>query len=222
MSKKNLKNKKQKNVRSTRDRYVKPQRPIYLQPPTYRMQQTLSWRVRYQCTAVAIANTIQCNQLAAALCLIATSATATSFLCDQFKLKRVCVWGPVTTAGTPVSCMLKYVDDPASNTQSGPPLTQSDSSISFDRPAYVCLEPPKNNSSIFSQWSDSSLTTAWIVITCPVGAIVDFFFDYIIDDIGATQAGPTVAGATAGQLYHKTITAGAAVFGCVLPLNGIL
>jgi hypothetical protein len=117
--------------------------------------------------------------------------------------------------------MLKYADDPASNTQSGPPKTVSDTSISFDRPAYVCLEPPKDNTSIFSQWFDSSLTTTVVAWVLPAGTTIDFYFNFIIDDIGATSAGPTLIAATAGVIYHKAFVTGAATITAVSPLNSI-
>lgn len=161
------------------------------------------------------------NQLAGALGVIATGATTSVFLADQIRVRRVCIWGPVTTAGTPVNVLLKFVDDPASNTQSGPPKSQQDSSISFDRPAYVCLEPPTDNSSIFSQWIDSSLTTTWIFLAAPPGSIMDIHFNFIVDDIGAPSAGPTLAAATAGTIYHKTFTVGASTWTAVSPLNAI-
>lgn len=161
------------------------------------------------------------NQLAGMLGVIATAATTSVYLCDQFRLKRVCAWAPVATAGTPVTVMLKFVDDPSSNTQSGPPKTVSDTSISYDRPAYACLEPPKDNSSIFSQWSDSSLATPWLAWVLPAGTTIDFYFEFIIDDIGTTSAGPTLAGATAGTIYHKAFTTGAATITAVAPLNSI-
>jgi len=117
--------------------------------------------------------------------------------------------------------MLKWVDDPASNTQSGPPKTQTDTAISFDRPAYCCLEPPKDNTSIFSQWADSSLTTAWFVAAFPAGAVMDLWFNWILDDIGAPSAGPAIAGGTLGLIYHKQMIAGGITWTVVTPLNSI-
>jgi len=108
--------------------------------------------------------------------------------------------------------MLKYVDDPAATVTSGPPKTQSDSSVSFDRPAYCCLTPPKDNSSVFSQWLDSSLTTAWIQVVAPAGSIMDIYYNFIIDDIGNTSAGPALAAATIGNVYHKSFVTGSATW----------
>jgi len=199
--------------RSKKVNYQKLPLPISLQPPSYREQITRSWHLRCVCTGAAPTSFIfTVSQLSAFMGIIATSATASSLICDQLLIKRVCVWGPVATAGTPVTTLLKWVDDPASNTQSGPPLTQTDTSVSFDRPAYCCLEPPKNNTSIFSQWADASLNTQWIVIGCPLGSVVDFWFDFIIDDLGAPSAGPVIAGGVLGTIYHKDMIAGGTTF----------
>jgi len=213
------------NVRGSKKshkiKYNQPVRPVYLAPPHFNLQDNRTWVLRGVVSAGFVAQTITANLLAGFLGVIATGTTTSVFLCDQFRLKRICSWTPVVTAGTPVSSMMKYADDPASNTQSGAPRTQSDSSISFDRPAYCCLEPPKDNTSIFSQWSDSSLTTAWIVVSWPAGTVVDFYFNWILDDLGSTQAGPALIAATAGNIYHKSFTVGGGTLGVVTPLNGI-
>lgn len=211
-----------KKLSKKRNKYIPRPRPINLSPPMYVSQENRTWMVRCNTNATAtLSGNIAMNALAGMLGVIATGATTSVFLCDQFRLRRICAWAPVTTAGTPVTVMLKYADDPASNTQSGAPRTVSDTSISYDRPAYACLEPPKDNTSIFSQWMDSSLTTNVLVVVLPAGTTIDFYFNFIIDDIGVTSAGPTVAGATAGTIYHKAFAVGAATITAVAPLNSI-
>jgi hypothetical protein len=208
--------------RNPKINYHQIQRPIALAPPTYKAQENRAWVVRFSCGGTGtVGAQVNINTLAGALGIIATAATTSVFIADQFRLRRVCIWGPVATAGTPVNVMLKFVDDPTSNTQSGAPRTMQDSSVSFDRPAYVCLEPPKDNTSLFSQWADSSSTTGWIFLAAPPGSIMDLHFNFIIDDIGTTSAGPTVAGATAGTIYHKTFAVGASTWTAVSPLNAI-
>lgn len=225
LSRKTHSRKRGSKKRSKGDSYMKPSRPVYVGPPMFVQQEVRSWRLRCSVSAAISAGAITMQQLSGLLGVIslATGAgSATSLLCDQFRLKRTCVWGPVATAGTPVTVQLKYVDDPASNTFSGAPKTVSDSSVSFDRPAYVCLEPPKDGSSIFNLWMDSSLATQVLVLTCPAGSIIDFFFQWIIDDQGATSAGPTITAASVlGQIYHRSITTGGGTIGAVSPLNGI-
>jgi len=220
--------KKRSNKKNKRKiNYNQPSRPIYLAPPHFVSQPVRTMRVRTNCTTACNLGNITMIQLAgmAGVISLATGAgSATSNLCDQMKLKRICVWAPVTTAGTQVTAMIKYVDDPGFASTSGPPETQTDTSVSFDRPAYVCLEPPKGNQSIFSQWFDSNVSTNYVVLTCPVGSCVDFWFDWILDDLGATSANRAIVAASVlGQIYHLQITCGGGggVLGAVSTVNGI-
>jgi hypothetical protein len=198
--------------------------PIAMSPPEYCSQENRTWVIRGTATAAFSSSTMRTIDLAAFLGVIATAPTTCQFLCDQFRLRRVCVWAPVATAGTPVTVMLKWADDPTGVSSSGPPKTVSDTSSSIDKYAYACLEPPsgiKGATSYFTQWQDSSLTTPLVVVTAPVGSIMQFWFNWILDDIGATTSGPTIAGATAGNVYHKNIVVGGGTLQAVVPLNFI-
>lgn len=198
--------------------------PIALAPPHFISQPNRTWHLRGIVQTAFVAQTITATQLAAFLGLIVITPTTSSFLADGFRLSKIACWAPVATAGTPVTVMMKFADDPASNTQVGAPKTQTDTSISFDRPAYCCLKPPKDNTSIFSQWQDSSLATAWINVSWPLGTVVDLFYNWFLDDQGAVSGGPTIAGGTPGTVVHKTILiAGGAngTLGVVTPMNSI-
>jgi len=202
-----------KNKKKNKINYNSPQRPLYLAPPKYILQENRRWVIRMtNGTTSTLGATATIAQLGAMLGVICVTATTSSLICDQFRIKRICLWSPVATAGVQVSNMLKWVDDPASAITSGAPRTVSDSSVSFDRPAYVCLQPPKDNSSIFSQWLDTSSTTAWIQIVAPAGSIMDIHYNFILDDIGNTSVGPTIAGGTPGNVYHKGFVTGAATW----------
>jgi len=193
--------------------YNAPQRPLYLAPPHFTLQENRSWTIRFTNGATAtVGSTINLGQFAAALGVICVTAITCRFICDQFRIRRICLWSPVATAGVPVTNELKWIDDPAATVTSGAPRTQSDTSISFDRPAYVCLTPPKDNSSVFSQWLDSSLTTPWVQLAAPAGSVMDIHFNFIIDDIGDTTAGPAIVGGTPGDIYHKGFVTGAATW----------
>jgi hypothetical protein len=205
---------KRKTVqRPKREQYQAEELPICLAPPHFTQQENRSIRLRFVCGAAGtFGSVVALNQLAAALGVIATAATTSVFLCDQFRIRRICMWAPVVTAGTTAFCSLKYVDDPTATVTSGPPKSQADTSISFDRPAYVCLTPPKDNSSVFSQWLDSSLTTSWIFLSCSPSTVMDIWFNFVLDDMGVTSAGPTIVGGVAGTIYHKGFTTGAATW----------
>lgn len=215
-------NAKQSKKNSRKPNYSQIIKPIAVQPPVYQSQENRTWSIRATCTAAAASNFIfTMNQLAAFLGIFATSSTTSVFLCDQFRLRRVCVWGPVTTAGTPVTVTIKYVDDPAGTNYSVPPKTMTGVSSNVNEYAYVCLQPPRDNTSIFSQWSDSSTTTPIFVLSCPIGSIIQFWFNFILDDIGATSIGPVIAGASSGVIYHKNMTSGGATFVAIPPLNSV-
>jgi len=221
MSKKSFsKNKKnQKQQRSHKVNYHPAPKPYDLKPPTYVQQVVRSWIVRGTVTGGLWAGSISNISFCAFMGIIATGATTSSFISDQFRVKRICAWSPPAAIGSSATCVIKYTDDPASNTQSGAPKTVSDTTISPDLPAYACLEPPRDNSSIFSQWWDSSLTTTMVNVSIPVNSVVDIDFQFILDDIGATTAGPTIVGGTAGNIYHHPIVAGAGTLTVVGQMN---
>jgi len=52
-------------------------------------------------------------------------------------------------------------------------------------------------------------------VAVPVNSIVDIHYQFILDDIGMTTAGPALIGATAGNIYHHPITAGAGTLGVI-------
>jgi len=60
-----------------------------------------------------------------------------------------------------------------------------------------------------------------INVSWPLGTIVDFWFEFFVDDVGAMSAGPAIVGATAGLFYHKNIVLGSSVLQPSIPLNNI-
>lgn len=201
-------------------------KPVFVGPPEFLQQEVRSIRVRCQASAAVSAAAVTMANLGALIGLVslATGAgSATVLLSQSAKLKRVCVWGQVATAGTPVTCQLRYVDDPANTDANGPPKTVSDTSVSYDRPAYVCLEPSKMQQSFFSQWFTTNVAQTYLNLTCPAGGIIDFWFNFVLCDQGAPLAGPAIAGAsTLGTIYHKSFTTGGANIVPVGPLNSAL
>jgi hypothetical protein len=196
--------------------------PIQLAPPPYIAQRVKSDVFRFCTNATStLAGIFTLANLASMMGLIATAATTSVFLSDMVKIRRICMWSTPATAGVPVTNSIKWIDDPGSTVTAGPPQTNSGTSVSFDRPAYCCLEAPKSNVSVFSQWVDSSLTTQWVVVVAPAGTIMDLHCDYILDDVGTTSAGPALVAATAGTVYHKIVVTGAATWTAVAPLNSI-
>jgi hypothetical protein len=209
--------KKSTRLNAKKRRNQQPVPPIWTKPPHYLAQPVRNWRVRFDVSANAAAQTLSTVQLAAALGIIATAATTSVFLSDSFRLKKTSLWSWTSTPGTTADVMLKYVDSGNGAAQGGPPCLAMDSSASADTPAYVTLVPPKT--SMFNLWHDcnTALSTTFMSYLCTNQGILDFEFEFIVDDVGVTAAGPTIAGATLGTIYHKS----AATLLAVTPLNRI-
>lgn len=168
-------------------------------------------------TASASVQTLTAAQLCSVLGIIATSATTSVFLTDSFRIKRVSMWSWSGTPGTTVDIMLKFPDSGNSAGQGGPPCVTMDSSASADCPAYVTLRPPRQ--SVQNLWQDASATNTAPMLSylSPQLAIMDIEFEFILDDIGVTVAGPAIGGATLGTIYHHSV----ATLQAVTPLNRI-
>lgn len=222
MNRKVQRNNKTPRKRTRKTSYAPVVKPICLQPPSIISQPNRPFHTMSTVTAAAATSVLTVSQLAAHLVgVIATSATTSALVCDAIRITRVCIWGPVATAGTPVQVSLKWVDDPASNTQAGPVKTATGVSSNINEYAYCCLTPPKDSSSIFSQWADASLNTQWLVVVGPIGSIIQFWGNWIFDDVGNLTAGPALSGATTGNIYHKNMVTGGSTIVMANPLNTI-
>jgi hypothetical protein len=111
------------------------------------------------------------------------------------------MWGPVTAAGTPVTCSITWTENSADF--ESPPITKADTSVSYDYPAYVSMRPPVG--SLAAKWHGVAQTDVMFALTFPIGTTVDFFFDFVLPDFGGAIPGPTIIAGTAGGFYHKTV-----------------
>jgi hypothetical protein len=118
-----------------------------------------------------------------------------------FRLRKIEFWGPVATSGTPVTCSITYTEQTADF--ESPPVTLSDTSVSFDYPAYISSIPPRG--SLASKWHSSASTDEMLALTYPSGATVDFFFDFILPDLGNPVVGPVIVAGSVGVFYHKIV-----------------
>jgi len=175
-------------------------RKVATHPPPYVAQVIRTIRIRSNATA-AVSAAFNYNDLSGLLGIIATAATTSVFWTTVFRLRKVIVWGPVTTAGVPVSVSLSW-DNTAQDFES-PPVKFSDTSISFDWPAFVEQSPPRG--SLSDKWHGSAQTDLCFNLQCPQGSSVEFVFDFVLNDDSSPLAGPAIAGAVLGQLYHKIV-----------------
>jgi len=181
-------------------------------PPPYMAQSSRKITIRYLATG-NISSNFTYSALAGMLGLMGTSTTTSVFLTQVFRVNKIRVWSPVATAGTPVNAAITWSETSA-DFQS-PPVTKSDTSISFDHPAFVSMKPPRG--SLASKWHGVGQTDVMFILDCPVGSTVDIMFEFVLNDVGPPVPGPTLVAGTLGTLYHKIVNNLTAVF----PLNSI-
>jgi hypothetical protein len=195
--------------------------------PAYHQQQVRKIRVRYTTSnADGTADSLTITQIAQMCGFTAVSATVGVYWMSQFRLDKVEAWATPPAVADVVSISLKWADSPlaASIGIAGPPVVVEDSSASTSIPAHIVLKPPRN--SLFQNWFGPNATPQMLLFTQQSTAgncnsIIDFYFSFIIDDIG-TAPTFTIAGASVGAHYHKIVTGTTGiVYTPVPPLNGI-
>jgi hypothetical protein len=172
-------------------------------PVDFSIQSQRVFKLRAQASSSYI-HLVTWSNLASFVGVIAASSTTSVYLSNCIRLRKIELWAPVQTAGTAITSSITWTSS-AFDFES-PPITRSDSSISYDHPAYLCVLPPRG--SVASKWHRSDDTTVVYDMRCPVGTTVDFTFDWVLSDSATTQAqiaGPALSGATAGIVYHKTL-----------------
>jgi len=194
------------NNRQLRKKQKRSVKPLTLQsarlthPPNYTSQSVRSFRIRGITTASISGYQALMTDLAGFLGVVAKTTTSSNYLSSLTRLRRITFWAPVATAGTPVTVSLTWTNN--SEDFETPPLTRSDTSISFDYPAFLDMRPPKG--SLNSKWHSSGLTDAMFVFSCPSGTTIDFELDWVLCDgvDVASVSGPALVAATVGLIYH--------------------
>lgn len=184
-----------------------PRKALYLAPPPFVSTPVKYGRVRgLTSSALATAGFTlqQIVSYCAGIIPIAAVNSTPKHLAASFKFKRILVWGPVATAGTPVTVELRFPGTASSDGTTMPQVTQTDSSVSFDRPAFAMLKPKKE--SFQGQWfTPTTVGFNLFELTCPSGSIVDIEFDYVLNEDGNPyNAAALTGGATlvVGAVYH--------------------
>jgi hypothetical protein len=194
--------------------------------PPYQLQPARKMCVRVTTgNADFTSDTLTCAQLAKLLGFHVTITNTTAFyVASQFRLDKVEMWAtPPATADT-VSVALKWVDSPltASVGIANPPVAVEDASGTPNVYAHVVLTPRRD--SLANNWFGSAATVSLLAVTLQstagnATATLDFYFSWILDDIGIPPSF-TVSGAITGGIYHGIMTGSAgAVYTPIPPLN---
>jgi hypothetical protein len=198
---KQFKSKTGKFKKTSRDTSVVVRQGVSTHPPPYIAQSIRKLHLRAISSGAVTQGQFLYSELGALLGVIATSTVASVFWSSVFRITRIRLWGPVATAGTPVSCVITWNETSADF--ESPPITKSDTSVSFDYPAFIDAIPPRG--SLASKWHGSAQTDTCFGLSYPSGTTVDFDFEFVLSDLNAPLAGPTLIAATLGTLYHKTV-----------------
>jgi len=169
-------------------------------PPPFTAQSVRSIKIRMLASAAVSGYQVLMSDLGGMAGLIAKSTTTSQYLSSLTRVRKITMWGPVATAGTPVTVQWTWSNN--SEDFETPPSTRMDTSVSYDHPAFLSLTPPR--ASLCAKWHSSGLTDSYGIISCPAGTTVDLELDFVLCDGPDTPyvAGPDLVGATAGNIYH--------------------
>jgi hypothetical protein len=184
-------------------------------PPPISSQSVRSWKLRYIATGAVSNVGFNTGDFSNIIGQTALTTTTSAYLASDFRLRKVSMWGLVATAGTPVTTAIDW-NTTQTSTLSSPGNARSDTSISFDHPAYVSAKPPRGSLSGMWQKVIQAGATQLCSLSYPVGTTIDFELDFLINDNGAPILGPALVAATAGEIYHSIVHSASPVF-----LNGI-
>lgn len=172
--------------------------------PRHITQVTRDWTLRFLAVNGHVNAAFLITELAQMMGVIALTAVTSVFFSNCFRLKKIKMWSLTNAIGTPTTISLAWPNQPVagSNFISGPPKTQSDTSSSVDRYAYIESKPPSRDSPYYGKWWDSLGSSTAVILTYPAGTVLEFSFQWFIDDFGVLAAGPAIIAATPGEVYH--------------------
>ncbi len=109
-------------------------------------------------------------------------------LIDRFRIRRVELFGPMTTQLVPVTVKLEFTASPTNAFDSSTKL-YSDTSMSSVSAAHLSVKPEEE--SIASKWVrvDSSSPLTLFIATLPANGIMDISMDVVLND-GSTPPNP--------------------------------
>jgi hypothetical protein len=164
---------------------------------------------RFKTTGALSQQTLTIFDLVKSFGIMAVTTTLGYPLAVAARLKRLRVWGFVATAGTPVNVVVtKAGIDASGNDFNDSFRTVQDSSVSFDRPAFVEMKLDKYTPS-GSFHTNENVDGNLLYITCPNGAIIDLEFAYVLNNTTAAAAKTyTLIGAAVGTIYVGGILGG--------------
>ncbi len=172
-------------------------------PPSFIASKHVDLLQRFRSTAVLTAKPILVADLLDMLC-VATGSTAAYGLATAFKLLKLHIWG--NPSGAAGSSTFIQVEDAVTNSEFGGPSRRvSDESLGTSRPSHIKWKPRPD--SILSKWISVYSQNQLLLVTCPMGAVIDLHVSLTIQDGDLTPqaVGGAVSGATTGKVYCRAL-----------------
>lgn len=174
-----------------------------LEPPPFQaiFPRKIKRRLRFITAVNTAFSAIDMMQLSG---MMAASPTLGIPLVWAFRLKKIEIWGPVTTAGTTIITSITDVSiDTAENDFNGSFVKVVDESLSFDRPAHVWMKPAP--STPLGSWHNGQAGAIPVVLFAlqgPIGSTVDIVME-VVDGFNTTPNSytQTLVGASTGATY---------------------
>ncbi len=180
-------------------------------------------RIRYLITANVNSINFLSSDLHRAVGTVATTSILGCSIASSARVKRVEIFAPVFSSGQSAQCAIRcngansgtLSGNPDFGGDNGPKKIIYDTSMDVSDPAHVTYVPPRE--SIAGHWHPpNSATNANILfqLDCTTGGYMDVWYEYVLNrdgDIPTTSTTFTLAGATAGQIYVRTLTGSSSV-----------
>lgn len=179
---------------------------VSAQPPAFRAVPIWQYKRRFVATGAVSGNCLISSILGSAF--VATTAILGNSLLDSVRIKSVRCWAPVQTQGQSVTIVLTPIGiDASNNCFNDLPSSITDTSVSFDRPAYVSIQPSVDTP-IGAWHTSTTISTNLFNLVAPLGTVVDITFEGVLNfaspPLGFTQA---IVGGTAGTIYCRSLIA---------------
>jgi len=171
-----------------------------IRPPPFQPNLLVRRKFRFESSA-AVTAPISSTDLFDLVVMACTSTTAFDVY-NSVRLRGVEIWGPMASDLKPVTVSVEYF---GSGAVGSPATLFSDTSMGSMMCAHVKTKPPK--ASAPSLWLDASQSaTVVFTVKLPANSIIDVDLDLILQNgTGAVPAGASVAGATAGVVYVRSL-----------------
>jgi hypothetical protein len=177
-------------------------RNISLKPPRISSDPELHHVYRFVCSPGAVNNVLVTGAGILGAVGTFTSATNSSVvpICNSFKIKRVRIWAPSSSASTISTISLEWAAlSGGTLNQSG--LQYSDTSMNPSVPAFLDLIPPKDSVAHF--WNQTG-NSALMNISCPQYTVIDLHVHAVMSD-NTAAASIVVATAALGFEYFLAL-----------------